>query len=127
MLIYDGDCRFCTSSAEWLRARLPADQPIVAYQAVDLGRFGLTEADAAAAAYWVDAEGSLHRGAAAIAAALVVCGGAWGIVGRGTRQLHTAMLPVPVASGSLSAGGQRGSRQLALPPGIRCRLRATTA
>ena len=83
MLIYDGDCRFCTSSAEWLRTRLLADQPIVAYQAVDLGRFGLTEADAAAAAYWVDAEGGLHRGAAAIAAALAACGGAWGIVGRG--------------------------------------------
>ena len=83
MLIYDGDCRFCTSSAEWLRARLPADQPIVAYQAVDLGRFGLTEADAAAAAYWFDAESGLHRGSAAIAAALVACGGTWRIVGRG--------------------------------------------
>jgi predicted DCC family thiol-disulfide oxidoreductase YuxK len=82
MLIYDGDCGFCTASAEWLRARLPAHHQVVAYQAVDLAGFGLTEADTEAAAYWVDGLGRLHRGAAAIAAALRACGGAWGAVGR---------------------------------------------
>lgn len=82
MMIYDGDCGFCRSSVAWLRARLPDDCRTVAYQSLDLDRFGLTTSDAEAAAYWVDGEGGLHRGAAAIAAGLRACGGAWGVLGR---------------------------------------------
>ena len=33
MLVFDGDCGFCTSSARWIEARLPDDVAVVAWQA----------------------------------------------------------------------------------------------
>ena len=82
MLIFDGDCGFCTTSARWLQDRLPEAVAVTPYQAIDLGGVGLTEAQTSSAAYWIDETGTTRRGAAAIAAALTACGGAWGIVGR---------------------------------------------
>jgi len=82
VLIYDGDCGFCTASARWLQARLPGAAAVTPHQAIDLAPVGLTEAETSRAAYWVDETGSTHRGAAAIAAALAACGGTWGIIGR---------------------------------------------
>jgi predicted DCC family thiol-disulfide oxidoreductase YuxK len=82
VLVFDGDCGFCTSSARWIEARLPADTAVEPWQSLDLDSLGLTEAEVTAAAYWVDDEGSLHRGHLAIGRALVTAGGLWGIVGR---------------------------------------------
>jgi predicted DCC family thiol-disulfide oxidoreductase YuxK len=82
VLVFDGDCGFCTSSARWIQARLPADTPVEPWQSLELDSLGLTEADVTAAAYWVDDEGGLHRGHLAIGRALVTAGGLWGIVGR---------------------------------------------
>jgi predicted DCC family thiol-disulfide oxidoreductase YuxK len=82
VLVFDGDCGFCTSSARWIEARLPADTAVEPWQSLDLDSLGLTEADVTAAAYWVDDEGGLHRGHLAIGRALVTAGGLWGIVGR---------------------------------------------
>ena len=69
MLIYDGDCGFCTMSAKWIRRRLPADATIVSRPGI-------------AAVEWVDARGRTHRGHRAIARSLIAAGGVWGIVGR---------------------------------------------
>jgi len=82
MLIYDGDCGICTESAKWARAHLPAETEIVPWQAVDdLAALGLTVPDVETAAYWVDDDGTLHRGEAAASAVLRRAGGGWRIAG----------------------------------------------
>lgn len=82
VLVYDGDCGFCTRSARWIEARLPLGYPVVAWQAIpDLAALGLTEADVQRAAWWIDTDGRAHGGARAIARALIACRGAWSLVG----------------------------------------------
>lgn len=81
MLIFDGDCSFCTTSAMWIDRRLPDTAHVAPWQRLDLEPLGLTEADVTAAAYWVDESGSTYRGARSIAKALVASGGAWKVVG----------------------------------------------
>ena len=83
MLIYDGDCGFCTTSARWIERRLPADVAVVSWQSLDdLAPMGLTLDDVAAAAWWVEPPRSPLGGHLAIGAALRAVGGAWGLVGR---------------------------------------------
>ncbi|MGH9137008.1 MAG: thiol-disulfide oxidoreductase DCC family protein [Acidimicrobiales bacterium] len=82
VLVYDGDCAFCTRSARWAADRLAAgDADVEPYQQLDLPALGLTEAEADAAAWWVDREGRRYRGHRAVAAALRAIGGLWGVVG----------------------------------------------
>lgn len=83
MLIYDGDCAFCTRSARWAERRLPAGTRVVAWQQIDdLSALGLTVADVTTAAYWVDPDGRSHGGERAVSAGLVAMGGGWAILGR---------------------------------------------
>jgi predicted DCC family thiol-disulfide oxidoreductase YuxK len=81
MLIFDGDCSFCTSSAQWIEHRLPPSVHVEPWQRLDLASFRLTERDVTTAAYWVDERARTHRGHRAIAKALVAAGGAWKVVG----------------------------------------------
>ena len=81
MLIFDGGCGFCTSSAnrvrEWLR--LPRVEP---WQHADLLRLGLTSHECNEALQWVGLNGEIHSGHAAVAAAMRFRGGLWGVLGR---------------------------------------------
>ena len=81
LLIFDGDCAFCTTSAQWIEHRLPASAHVEPWQRLDLARFGLTEHDVTTAAYWVDERGRTYRGDAGIAKALVAAGGVWKPIG----------------------------------------------
>lgn len=81
VLIFDGDCGFCTASARWVGARLEGEHPVVPYQHIDPGDYGLSQHDVETAAYWVE-DGTAHRGHRAIAASLRAIGGPWGIAGR---------------------------------------------
>jgi predicted DCC family thiol-disulfide oxidoreductase YuxK len=81
VLVYDGDCAFCTSSARLLGRIGPAAE-IVAWQLGDLPGLGLTEAKAAAAVQWVEIDGTVRCGHEAIAAALRSAGGIWALAGR---------------------------------------------
>jgi predicted DCC family thiol-disulfide oxidoreductase YuxK len=81
MLIFDGDCSFCTSSATWIEHRLPSGTRVEPWQRLDLAALGLTEADVTTAAYWVDEAGRTHRGHRSIGRALLAAGGAWRVVG----------------------------------------------
>ena len=81
LLIFDGDCSFCTSSAEWIRRHVPAGTHVEPWQRLDVTPFHLTEHDVSTAAYWVDEAGGTYRGHRAIAKALVAAGGAWKAVG----------------------------------------------
>lgn len=76
MLIYDGDCGFCTVTARWVEGRLRVPISVVAWQEIDdLGALGLTEAEVTSAAYWVDAYGRLDRGHRAVGRALTMMSG----------------------------------------------------
>lgn len=84
MLIFDGDCGFCTASATWVERRAQPATSVVPFQDLDdatLAEFGVTRDDVQSAAYWIGA-GPPRRGHRAIAAALRDIGGRWGIVGR---------------------------------------------
>ena len=82
MLIYDGDCGFCTKCARWLERRLRIPIAVTPWQEIhELNELDLAHADVTTAAYYVDPYGGLHRGSAAIAQTLLRCRGAWPAAG----------------------------------------------
>jgi predicted DCC family thiol-disulfide oxidoreductase YuxK len=89
VLIYDGDCAFCTAAAQriaahWIAGHGCDGSQIQAWQSLGpqgLARLGLTVADAQQAAWWVDATGR-YRGHLAVAHALMHAGGWRRTVGR---------------------------------------------
>jgi predicted DCC family thiol-disulfide oxidoreductase YuxK len=81
VLLYDGDCAFCTTCARLLE-RIGPDAEIVAWQLTDLAELGMTEEQAAGAVQWVQVDGTVRSGHEAIAAVLQTAGGIWRIVGR---------------------------------------------
>jgi len=74
VLIFDGDCGFCTrSSTSSSASRSTAE--VTAYQFTDLELYGTTEQRATHEVLWVDPTGRIHGGAQAIARLLVSAGG----------------------------------------------------
>ena len=86
ILVYDGDCGFCTSCARVLE-RIGPSAEIVAWQLTDLAELGITEEQAAAAVQWIQIDGTVRSGHEAIAAALNTAGRVWKILG------HAVLLP----------------------------------
>ena len=85
LLIYDGDCSFCRSSARWITAHWHGPQRAVAWQHLStdrLERLGLTLTDVRRAAWWVDPQSGNSRGHHAIARALQAADGWPSIVGQ---------------------------------------------
>lgn len=81
VLVFDGDCGFCTTSARVLE-RIGPEAEIVAWQFADLAALGITAEQAAEAVQWIGADGTVRSGHEAIAAALSTAGRIWKIVGR---------------------------------------------
>jgi predicted DCC family thiol-disulfide oxidoreductase YuxK len=81
VLVYDGDCAFCTSSVHILE-KIGPDAEIVAWQLTDLVALGITEEQAAEAVQWIEVDGAIRSGHEAIAATLQSAGGIWKILGR---------------------------------------------
>jgi predicted DCC family thiol-disulfide oxidoreductase YuxK len=81
VLVYDGDCGFCTTCVHLLE-RIGPDAEIVAWQLTDLDELGLTEEQAADAVQLVQIDGAVRAGHEAIAAALETAGRIWRIAGR---------------------------------------------
>lgn len=74
MLLYDGDCGFCTVTATWLSGRLRTPVLVVPWQEVhDLGELDLSPADVTTALYWVDVYGHRYRGHEGVARFLRLC------------------------------------------------------
>ena len=48
-IIYDGDCQFCKNCVIWVRKKLAVNA--IAYQVVDLNRYGLTAEECAKQVY----------------------------------------------------------------------------
>ena len=85
VLVYDGDCSFCSSAARWVSARWVGSEEAIAWQRLNadqLDRLGLTLDDVRSAAWWIDAAGRRSRGHLAIARALRAAPGWPSVVGR---------------------------------------------
>jgi predicted DCC family thiol-disulfide oxidoreductase YuxK len=83
LLIFDGDCAFCSSCVRAAGRILPGTVHAVPWQRVpDLAAYGLTPEAAAASLQWVDSSGSLASGHEAVAQTLMTAGGVWRYVGR---------------------------------------------
>jgi predicted DCC family thiol-disulfide oxidoreductase YuxK len=81
VLVYDGDCGFCTTCVRLLE-RIEPEAEMVAWKLTDLGELGLTEEQASAAVQWVEIDGTVRSGHAAVAATLSAAGGIWAPAGR---------------------------------------------
>lgn len=82
VLVFDGDCAFCTSCARLLE-RIGPEADVVAWQVADLDELGITAAQAAEAVRWVGADGTVRSGHEALAAALgTATGPVWRTFGR---------------------------------------------
>ena len=82
VLLFDGDCAFCTSCVGFVEKRIRPDAEIVAWQFADLAALGVTEEQAADAVQWIEADGTVCSGHEAIAAMLGSSGPAWRIASR---------------------------------------------
>lgn len=109
VLLYDGDCGFCTASVRFIERRIPTKAEIVAYQFADLAALGTTAERAGREVLWVDRDG-VSGGAQAVAGLLVDAGGAWRVFG--------LLLRLPLVRG-LAAGVYHliGANRYRLPGG----------
>ncbi|GAA4861806.1 thiol-disulfide oxidoreductase DCC family protein [Saccharopolyspora cebuensis] len=80
LLVYDGDCGFCTRCVRWAE-RLPVRARIAAWQELDLAELGVQEARARHEVLWVEPTGRVLGGAAAVAALLRACRAPWPLLG----------------------------------------------
>jgi predicted DCC family thiol-disulfide oxidoreductase YuxK len=79
-LVFDGDCGFCTTSANWLaRAGHVAVEP---WQFLDLPSVGLTTEQVSTSVWWLEDDRALEHSSRAIGRALVSGGTPWAWAGR---------------------------------------------
>jgi predicted DCC family thiol-disulfide oxidoreductase YuxK len=76
VLLYDGDCGFCTTSAGFIERRIPTTAEVMPYQFADLTALGTTAARADREVLWVEPD-RIFGGAQAIARLLIDAGGPW--------------------------------------------------
>lgn len=122
LLIFDGDCAFCTLSASWLAERLHRkdgrNAQLVAWQFLDLAALGTSRQRAQQEALWIATDGTISGGADAFAAWLRFRGGFYGLAGSamplpGIRQLAAAVYRLIARNRHQMPGG---SPACALPP-----------
>ncbi|HEX6392786.1 MAG TPA: DUF393 domain-containing protein [Acidimicrobiales bacterium] len=78
LLIFDGDCGFCTSSAGWVAKSWRPGPRAIPWQHLGsdgLEALGLSAEDAKEAAWWVDESGRTFKGHRAIAKSLLASSG----------------------------------------------------
>jgi predicted DCC family thiol-disulfide oxidoreductase YuxK len=80
ILLFDGDCGFCTTSARFIERHVPSTAEILAYQFADLEALGTTADRASREVLWVQGD-HVRGGAQAIAGLLIDAGGLWRVLG----------------------------------------------
>ncbi len=115
VIVFDGDCAFCTSSVAFLRARVRPDADIVPWQWAELDALGLTEQECRRAVQWVAADGTVSAGGRAVTAILLAGDRGWPVLGRlaglrGARRLVDRAYDVVAANRSRLPGGTPACR-----------------
>lgn len=81
VLVYDGDCAFCTSSVRFAERRLRPHCAATPWQFTDLAKLGISLRRAEHEVLWVTPTGSVHGGAQAVAKLLLSADRGWPVVG----------------------------------------------
>lgn len=81
VLIYDGDCAFCTSSVRFAERRLRPRCEISPWQFADLDALGVTRERAEYEVLWVTPAGVVHGGVQAVARLLQDADRGWYVPG----------------------------------------------
>ena len=82
VLIYDGDCAFCSSSVRFIQnhiRRRPRWEP---WQWLDLDDYGVSRDDCERAVQFVAIDGTVHSGERGVARVLIFGGKGWAVLGR---------------------------------------------
>jgi predicted DCC family thiol-disulfide oxidoreductase YuxK len=82
ILIYDGDCGFCSRCARFIERHIGTGAQILPWQQAPLADLGISERAATEALQWVDARGRVSAGAVAVARLLIDAGLPWSVAGR---------------------------------------------
>ncbi len=81
ILVFDGDCAFCTRSAGFITRHIKPTTEVHARQALDLETLGLNPEQCSTAVQWVSDSSETRSGAAAITAMLREAGSGWSMLG----------------------------------------------
>lgn len=81
VLVFDGDCGFCTKSVEVMERWIDPDVEITAWQHADLAELGVTEERAMHEVLLVTPVGDVYGGAEAVAKLLAHRRGVWTVPG----------------------------------------------
>ena len=81
VLVYDGDCAFCTTSVRFVERRVRPRCEITPWQFADLEALGTTRQRAEYELLWITPAGHVRGGAEAVAALLRAGGGGWPVMG----------------------------------------------
>ncbi|MSY08310.1 MAG: DUF393 domain-containing protein, partial [Actinobacteria bacterium] len=81
LLVFDGDCAFCTRCVRFIERRMRRHPRIEPWQSLDLAALNLTSAQCETAVQWVDAQGAISSANIAISRLLVSAGSGWRILG----------------------------------------------
>ncbi|MEO6512216.1 MAG: DUF393 domain-containing protein [Nocardioides sp.] len=79
-LVFDGDCGFCTTSADWLAKGGRVE--VVPWQFLDLDSVGLTVEQVSTSVWWLHDDHPVDHSSRAIGRALIARGGVWSTAGR---------------------------------------------
>ncbi|WP_434600412.1 thiol-disulfide oxidoreductase DCC family protein [Streptomyces sp. A5-4] len=110
VLVYDGDCAFCTTCVRFVERRIRPRCEIVPWQFADLGPLGITQERARYEVLWVTPPGVTYGGAQAVAKLLLNAGGAWAVAGAlltlpGVRQVARGAYRLIAANRERMPGG----------------------
>jgi len=81
LLVFDGDCAFCSASVEWGRRRIGRMPVAVPFQTADLAALRLTPEACAVAVQYVDGGARVYAAHDAVAAMLRDAGKGWRVLG----------------------------------------------
>ncbi|MDP9867109.1 MULTISPECIES: thiol-disulfide oxidoreductase DCC family protein [Streptosporangium] len=80
VLLYDGDCGFCTASVRFAERRIGLRARATPWQRADLAALGTTRERADREVLWVE-RGRVYGGAQAVARLLIAAGPPWSLPG----------------------------------------------
>ncbi|MEU2601734.1 thiol-disulfide oxidoreductase DCC family protein [Streptomyces hirsutus] len=81
VLVYDGDCAFCTASVNLARRRLRPRCEIIQWQSADMDSLRIDRKQAEYELLWITPSGVVHGGAQAVARLLLNSPRGWAVPG----------------------------------------------